>query len=842
MRCFWLVLVGLLSFPLGAFPGENPGAKAKSLTELARVSDLAAWKPEGGAGVRGKGGARVLRLVKESEGSANPQVFLEDVALKPNTRYRLSFKVNSEAFGSHFQYGVKYSLSGTTTTANRKFINEQSASFLAAKQLLFHTPPADGFDHAVFYISLHDADTLYIRDIELKEAAAKAVAREDVVWEVITPCHRNTIYPSQSISAIEAVAELAPSYKASSYTVSFQDADGNVLFKQDVSADNGKVHVSVPVDADMEAGNYGLAIQGNHPEQPMESHRVAIQKLPESGWEVRVDKEGFVVVNGKRIFLVGTKQWLPPAYMNDLGVNVLFYSDYTPLDEKEKFLSDMHRYLEFGVYAFDNNRYYCSVENRATKEELQKKLADALNGTLDTPGFLGFMADEPLWIGIPVEEMRAFYECLKAMAPNLLGLVNHAPRGTVEDLGEYLPCDIASVDIYPVPKGNGHSVLENKTISCVGDYMEKQKAYINGRHMSPMMYLQGFAARGQYPSYGELRFMAFQSIVHGARGLSFWVEQNINLYSIPAFYDIAHKVLNEIRALGGVLTLSDSPEGVVIGREEIAALCKEGGGEAFLICVNESNSRIKDVEISHPALKNIKKLHVLSEFSEHRTIPCNEGRVVDHFEPYAVRIYAVTREIPSTPTPRLAGAKDQRVLNARLKEYIKQGLVDPQWKSAEWIWPGDGGKSSGYVRREFTLDEVPVVAVLNNAVITHYELYVNGTFVDWDRWYYKPLVYDITKLLKEGKNVIAYRVRGMYGPDRGLMAKLGMEFSDGRKETMASGPQWLGVAGNGTVPENWREPGFDASSWEPCGKPVEGSKHDRKNFSNSFLYDYEADR
>lgn len=81
--------------------------------------------------------------------------------------------------------------------------------------------------------------------------------------------------------------------------------------------------------------------------------------------------------------------------------------------------------------------------------------------------------------------------------------VNHAPRGTLskpDDFG-YLRAfnagaDILSMDIYPVPRGNGHSALTDQTLSSVGAYTDilyEQVAEERERQAKPLwMVLQGF--------------------------------------------------------------------------------------------------------------------------------------------------------------------------------------------------------------------------------------------------------------------------------------------------------------------------------------------------------------
>lgn len=89
--------------------------------------------------------------------------------------------------------------------------------------------------------------------------------------------------------------------------------------------------------------------------------------------------------------------------------------------------------------------------------------------------------------------------------------MNHAPRGTalVPDgfslLTSFNPgADILSMDVYPVPAGNGHVSLSNDSVSSVGAYtniLYEQVAQERGRQVKPIwMVLQAFAW-SDYPSW-----------------------------------------------------------------------------------------------------------------------------------------------------------------------------------------------------------------------------------------------------------------------------------------------------------------------------------------------------
>jgi hypothetical protein len=134
---------------------------------------------------------------------------------------------------------------------------------------------------------------------------------------------------------------------------------------------------------------------------------------------------------------------------------------------------------------------------------------------------------------VPPANLARGHRALRALDPDHPLVVVQAPRGTVAALTPYRPAfDIGGVDIYPVgyPPGT-HSDQKNNDISVVGDVTQWIRAAAGTK---PVWVTLQIAWSGvlpttaepgrvpRFPSNAELRFMAYQAIANGARGLVFF--------------------------------------------------------------------------------------------------------------------------------------------------------------------------------------------------------------------------------------------------------------------------------------------------------------------------------
>jgi len=138
--------------------------------------------------------------------------------------------------------------------------------------------------------------------------------------------------------------------------------------------------------------------------------------------------------------------------------------------------------------------------------------------------------DEAWWGGVSVANLSNAYYVIKQEDTNHPAVQTHAPRGTVSDLQPYnVAADVLALDIYPVaipPPSN--PPITNTGISQLGDWAQVLSQVANGQKEYWLIEQIAFsgttppAKKLIFPTFTQSRFMAYEAIANGARGLMFF--------------------------------------------------------------------------------------------------------------------------------------------------------------------------------------------------------------------------------------------------------------------------------------------------------------------------------
>ncbi len=203
---------------------------------------------------------------------------------------------------------------------------------------------------------------------------------------------------------------------------------------------------------------------------------------------------------------------------------------------------------------------------------------------------------------------RQGYEFLKSLDADHPVWMNHAPRNQIPQLAAFnRAADIVGCDIYPAPLSRflRHSDLTDQSLSSVGAYTVRMARAAPGKPV--WMVLQGFGwgdiktesspeirRELHRPTRDETRFMAYDAIVRGARGILYWGSFSAEKDSV--LWRELLDTVGEIASRQEVWSAPDAPIRWSAGFEEtlwsvdqtVQVLPKQVGQETWLLVVNES--------------------------------------------------------------------------------------------------------------------------------------------------------------------------------------------------------------------------------------------------------------
>jgi hypothetical protein len=265
---------------------------------------------------------------------------------------------------------------------------------------------------------------------------------------------------------------------------------------------------------------------------------------------------------------------------------------------------------------------------------------------------------------------------LETLDPSHPVVIIQAPRSTVAQLVPYRPAfHVTGADIFPVayPPGE-HSDLANRDISVVGDVTRKMVQAAGGK---PVWMTLQIAWSGtvpsatkpnvtpRFPTLHDLRFMAYQAIACGARGLMFFgghLTQSSRPVDARAgwnwtFWDQALRPLLEeltSTAVAPALVAANGPP-VSVSASDVDVVTRREGRVLYLIAARRGNATSRVGFTKLPSRLDGTRLaggQVLFEYVQEplpppigaghqvfRSIPVDNGGFRDWLGPHDARVY-----------------------------------------------------------------------------------------------------------------------------------------------------------------------------------------------------------
>ena len=257
---------------------------------------------------------------------------------------------------------------------------------------------------------------------------------------------------------------------------------------------------------------------------------------------VTVDTNLALVINGRTVFPIGLSPGPPNNALTPAGKDALQeFRDSGALllriaqstDWSSTVISNQQAALDWAA----QHGMFCWINLR--------ELSQFSSGDTNTPAALRYIVDlfkdhpgmglwknlDEAWLaGVSVANLSNGFYVIKQEDANHPVVQTHAPRGTVSDLQPYnVAADILALDIYPVaipPPSN--PPITNTGVSQLGDWTQVLSQVANGQKefwMIEQIAFSGTTPLGKtltFPTYTQSRFMAYEAIANGARGLMFF--------------------------------------------------------------------------------------------------------------------------------------------------------------------------------------------------------------------------------------------------------------------------------------------------------------------------------
>lgn len=427
-------------------------------------------------------------------------------------------------------------------------------------------------------------------------------------------------------------------------TADLFSADGETPVASVVSLPTGRELVTSLAPRSFPAGRYRVVMRLEHEGVCIHEQSLAFahaRDCPAATLRVHPRDDLTLIVDGAPFFPIGI--YAPPVSQKVIdeyraaGVNTVKTHGGSPVAVK----MILDRYWANG---FRTCVVLGSQMDFSAHPENAAKSLDALVAAIGRhDGLLMYESiDEPAWGGRNADGLLLGYEHLRELDPHHPVWTNHAPRNPISTLAYFnRATDLAGCDIYPVPEPANQSNLPNRTLSVVGDETDKNRAAVLDQKPI-LMVLQGFAWRtlqdradpaAVYPTLEQQRFMAYDAVLHGARGILYWGVQYMPKPS-RAWCELK-QMINELSRLHPMLVAPVLPAPEITsstGRVEI--MRRDTGGHIYLIILNPENRPATVTVGSLPG--SLTSLRVLYE--NNRRLDVHEGAFRLELSPYGVAV------------------------------------------------------------------------------------------------------------------------------------------------------------------------------------------------------------
>ncbi|MBO4345878.1 MAG: hypothetical protein J5833_08975 [Victivallales bacterium] len=622
-------------------------------------------------------GKNTLELWAQKEGDFARAV-TPQAAVKPLHNYRLSYKATGiTGFGKKsIEHDLRmYPLdrrnaplanSDRWQTCLDGRTQVKSTEFLVPAQ---HTQIA-------FAVETRGPARVQFSDFKIEEIAQKSQVAElqlDMPFN-----YRDGVFatnPSKSITGrVEILDESAKSAELSLLS------DGKSVFSRSYDGKGGAFEVPAPAPA--ATSELALSVK-DADGKVIHTEKRLLHNYPQNPVEVTFNEEGVTLVNGKPFFHIGN-WWFTNRgdedddmeFLKEAGFNVIFLPNKHP--DRFPLLDLTRRHGLYGIIELPHD-FPKTAKTDAERDAFFSKWKALVEQYKTHPSLFGYFGpDEAMLAGAQIDTMVKFYRLARDNDPYHPLWFNEAPVGLVSELKSYAKdtCDVFGVDIYPLGAPHG-SDLGDRSMTVVGLHTDRCMEAVE-RRKPVWMILQGFSwahmrhpantkpasevPEAVYPTYEQTRFMAFNSILHGATGIQYHY-LGYTVYLPDEFWKGIRRTTLELKYLTPVLTARTLRGATAkCDNGKVRMMVKQLDGVNYYILANESPNAIK-AEFSGFTESSLNVIFATEP------VALKNGAFSLELEPYAVRVLSAA---PFAPSDEIWQKATYRPYSARLKNDVRK--------------------------------------------------------------------------------------------------------------------------------------------------------------------------
>jgi hypothetical protein len=280
-----------------------------------------------------------------------------------------------------------------------------------------------------------------------------------------------------------------------------------------------------------------------------------------------------------------------------------------------------------------------------------------------------YLVDEPHGKGITPSTCKVVYDSIKAVDPGHPIFIVDTEWGWTGQwdsdptLSYAIACDVAMWDEYPLmdtmatmPHRLGRvAETSRKTREVAGrearaiPMMAALQAYGLKDKKGKENYAVGDVNRRRNPAYDELRYMTYSSIIHGARGLFYWVHYRADSLLEAHVHNVVQELhANQIpelaygRDLGALVSHAElDADGELKDKNDSSLLFREKDGAYYLVVVNDSRQTLETVRFTVDSSLVVGSVTRLDKGKPKGQVNRSGNTFEDRFTQFEVKLYRI---------------------------------------------------------------------------------------------------------------------------------------------------------------------------------------------------------